>query len=50
LLLFATLMTFWGTRLTDAAIAVVKERQENTTPTTENNDNRAPSGQIRPKE
>jgi hypothetical protein len=50
LLLFATLMTFWGTRLTDAAIATVKERQEHATQTTENNDNRAPSGQIRPKE
>jgi hypothetical protein len=48
-LLFATLVTFWGTHLTDAAIAVVKERQENATQSTENNDDRAPSGQIRPK-
>ena len=49
LLLFATLMTFWSTHLTDTAIAVVKDRQAQTAPTTEDNDNRAPSGQIRPK-
>jgi hypothetical protein len=48
-LLFATLVTFWGTRLTDAAIAVVKERQEQASLTTDNSENRAPSGQIRPK-
>jgi hypothetical protein len=49
LLLFATLMTFWSTHLTDTAIAVVKDRQAQTASTTEDNDNRAPSGQIRPK-
>lgn len=49
LLLFATLMTFWGTHLTDAAIAVVKERQERSTQASENPENRTPSGQIRPK-
>ena len=52
LLFFAALMTFWGTHLTDAAIAIVKERQANAAHTSENPDdpeNRTPSGQIRPK-
>lgn len=50
LLVFATIMTFWGTHLTDAAIALVKERQSQTDQSLTNNETRAPSGQIRPKE
>lgn len=49
LLLFATLMTFWGTHITDAAIAIIKERQANAAQSLENPENRTPSGQIRPK-
>jgi len=49
LLVFAVLVTFWGTHLTDAAIAVVKDRQEQATQSSQNTDNRTPNGQIRPK-
>ena len=49
LLLFATLMTFWGTHITDAAIAIIKERQANAAQSLENPEDRTPSGQIRPK-
>ena len=49
LLLMATLLTFWGTRLTDAAIKVIKARQDQSIQSTENTESRAPNGQIRPK-
>jgi hypothetical protein len=49
LLLFATLMTFWGTHITDTAIAIIKERQANAAQSLENSEDRTPSGQIRPK-
>jgi uncharacterized membrane protein len=48
LLLFAVLMTFWSTHITDTAIAIVKERQENAVQSAETAENRTPSGQIRP--
>lgn len=48
LLFFAIIMAYWSTHMTDAAIKVVLDRQAAQT-TTDDADERTPSGQVRPK-